>query len=73
MVKEIYYPHELILSSSFPETLMDFILINDEASGPAGHREEGGELGAWRGEGKGERTGGSWLLMFGRGCHSELS
>lgn len=24
-------PHELILSSSFPETLMDFILINDEA------------------------------------------
>lgn len=36
MVKEIYYPHELIVFSSFPETLMDFILIDDEAPGPAG-------------------------------------
>lgn len=27
-------PHELFLSSSFPETWMDFILINDEAWAP---------------------------------------
>lgn len=31
MVKEIYYSHKLFSSSSCPENLMDFILINDEA------------------------------------------
>lgn len=53
MVKEIYYPHKLILSSSFPETLMDFILINDEAWAPAGteragRREPGKEKEKWK-------------------------
>lgn len=46
MGKEIYCPHELISSSSFPETLMDFILINDEAWALQAQRGEGGELGA---------------------------
>lgn len=38
MVKEIYYPTNS-LCSSFPKTLMDFILINGERPGPCGQRE----------------------------------
>lgn len=43
MVKEIYYPHQFFLSSSFPETLMDSILINDEACALQAEKA-GGEL-----------------------------
>lgn len=39
-VKEIYFSHKFLLSSSFPETLMDLILINGEA-GPL-RAERGG-------------------------------
>lgn len=65
-------PHKLFLSSSFPETWMDFILINGEAWALQAQREVGGELWAWIGEGKGKSTGVSWLLMCRRGCHREL-
>lgn len=64
--------HKLFLSSSFPETWMDFILINGEAWALQAQREVGGELWAWKGEGKGKSTGDSRLLMCRRGCHSEL-
>lgn len=64
-------PHKLFLSSSFPETWMDFILINGEAWALQAQREVGGELWAWIGEGKGKSTGVSWLLMCRRGCHGE--
>lgn len=37
-------PQELFLSSSFPESWMDFILINDEAWASRAKRELGGEL-----------------------------
>lgn len=51
-------PRELFLSSSFPETWMDFILINDEAWALWAEKEVGGELCAWIGEGKGKNTRG---------------
>lgn len=38
-------PQELFLSSSFPETWMDFILINDEAWVPQAEREGSYESG----------------------------
>lgn len=38
MVKEIYYSHALSLSSAF-QTLMDFILINDEGWALRAERE----------------------------------
>lgn len=37
-------PHKLFVRSSFPETLMDFILINDEAWALRAGTEVGGEL-----------------------------
>lgn len=43
-VKEIYFSHEFLLSSFFPETLMDLILINDEAGSLRAERSGWGNV-----------------------------
>lgn len=62
-------PHELFLSSSFPETWMDFILINDEAWAP---RAERGGRGAASLERRRKRKKYQRPLMCRRSCHSGL-
>lgn len=65
-------PHKLFLCSSLPETLMDFILINEEACTQRAGTGVRGERGAWKGEGKVKRIRGSSLLPCRWGWRSEL-
>ena len=67
-------PGKLFLCSSLPETLMDFILINEEACTlRAGQRWAGsGEPEKEKEKQKVKSTRGSQLLLCSRGCHSEL-